>query len=233
MEQQGFELLSEREIQILHAATDGLTDQQIGNQIGISASTVNSYWVRIRGKLGHYSRTELVSRYLRKQALDEVDALKNRIAELEEQVLHAGQAALEAEHPDAFRIAFDLAPEAMFICDDQGLIIDANERLAQMFEYEAHRLRGTNFRRLFRTGFRVDSRFLTLDLSADPSQYRFGSPEVLYGSKGAGRGTFRAILCIGRASNKYPGIRCCVVRSFSDELQETLSRASSIASQFG
>ncbi|RYZ87846.1 MAG: LuxR family transcriptional regulator, partial [Proteobacteria bacterium] len=57
--------LSQREREVLDLAIDGHTDEQIAQSIGISVSTVNSYWVRIRAKVGPHSRTEIVSKMLR------------------------------------------------------------------------------------------------------------------------------------------------------------------------
>ena len=59
--------LSERELQVLEYAVKGHTDDMIARAMGIEKGTVNSYWVRIRGKLGHLSRTHLVSNYLQER----------------------------------------------------------------------------------------------------------------------------------------------------------------------
>jgi hypothetical protein len=40
----------------------------IAQELDIERGTVNSYWVRIRGKMGHCSRTELVARFVQKNA---------------------------------------------------------------------------------------------------------------------------------------------------------------------
>ncbi|MGV3614131.1 MAG: helix-turn-helix domain-containing protein [Fimbriimonas sp.] len=76
--------LSRRECEILDFASDGLTDQQIALRLKISTSTVNSYWVRVRGKLGQLSRTELVATSLRQQAKLEMRELQAQTAHLEE-----------------------------------------------------------------------------------------------------------------------------------------------------
>lgn len=52
--------LSERESAILSLAVMGKTDDQISFALNITSSTVNSYWVRIRSKLGPYSRVQIV-----------------------------------------------------------------------------------------------------------------------------------------------------------------------------
>jgi len=40
----------------------------VARELGIQCGTVNSYWVRIRGKLGNLSRSELVARFVQKNA---------------------------------------------------------------------------------------------------------------------------------------------------------------------
>lgn len=60
--------LSTRELSVLKLATQGFTDDMIARELNIERGTVNSYWVRIRGKLGHLSRTELVARYVQSNA---------------------------------------------------------------------------------------------------------------------------------------------------------------------
>ena len=78
--------LSNREHLILTLASKGFTDDMIARELGIKRGTVNSYWVRIRAKFGPLSRTELVARFVQKNA-DEVfsergDQLETEAAEL-------------------------------------------------------------------------------------------------------------------------------------------------------
>lgn len=60
--------LSGRELEVLSLAVKGYTDDMIAQELGIECGTVNSYWVRIRGKMGNFSRTELVARFVQKNA---------------------------------------------------------------------------------------------------------------------------------------------------------------------
>lgn len=57
--------LSRREEEILLLSADGNTDEQIAQKLRLSPATVNSYWSRIRTKLGVSSRTHAVAIYLR------------------------------------------------------------------------------------------------------------------------------------------------------------------------
>lgn len=60
--------LSTRELAVLTFASQGYTDNMVANELGIQCGTVNSYWVRIRGKLGNLSRSELVAHFIQKNA---------------------------------------------------------------------------------------------------------------------------------------------------------------------
>jgi len=72
-------VLSERELKIFELATLGQTDEQIARSLDIRSSTLNSYWARIRGKLGHLPRTALIAGVL-------VYRYEQRIEQLEQEV---------------------------------------------------------------------------------------------------------------------------------------------------
>jgi DNA-binding NarL/FixJ family response regulator len=98
---EALESLSKRERQIMLLAARGLTDSGIAQKLEISAATVGTYWGRIRTKLGHHSRTELVANYMREKAsatLDEMRKLNEALqAELELKSKTADQARGKAE----------------------------------------------------------------------------------------------------------------------------------------
>lgn len=60
--------LSAREHTVLSYAAQGYTDEMVSHELGIKRGTVNSYWIRIRGKLGNLSRSELVARFVQQNA---------------------------------------------------------------------------------------------------------------------------------------------------------------------
>lgn len=78
--------LSPREEAVLRHAAEGMTDQQIANTLDIRVSTVTTYWIRIRGKLGRLSRSELVAMWVRQHSQDTVDALRHEVASLRKQL---------------------------------------------------------------------------------------------------------------------------------------------------
>jgi DNA-binding NarL/FixJ family response regulator len=60
------EPLTDREIEVLRLTARGMTNKEIGRQLGISARTVQGHLANIYGKLGVYSRTEAVTEALRR-----------------------------------------------------------------------------------------------------------------------------------------------------------------------
>lgn len=60
--------LSPREEQIVALAVEGHTNMGIAHKLGLSLSTVNTYWVRIRMKVQGDSRTAVVARLIRQKA---------------------------------------------------------------------------------------------------------------------------------------------------------------------
>lgn len=98
--------LSPRERQLLVMATNGLTDQAIANELGISLATVSTYWGRVRIKYGPLGRTEIVARYLR--------ALMNRAT-----------AELRASE-SRMRTVLEALPVGVFLADAEGRPIYVN-----------------------------------------------------------------------------------------------------------
>jgi two-component system response regulator NreC len=66
----GLEILSDRELQVLELIAQGLTNPQIGAQLGISHKTVARHRERIMNKLDLHSSTELVKFAIRTGLID-------------------------------------------------------------------------------------------------------------------------------------------------------------------
>lgn len=124
-------------------ASEGLTDNGISQKLGISVATVNSYWVRIRSKLGAQSRTEAVAMALRAQAEVSLRKLQNeneRLAmELASTVPADSDGAVDA---GMFRDLLQAAADGILIVGRSGKIIACNPALAEMFGYRAEELVG-------------------------------------------------------------------------------------------
>jgi two-component system response regulator NreC len=66
----GLEALSKRELEVLEAVAEGYTNNQIGEQLGISPKTVARHRERIMHKLNLHSSTELVKFAIRTGLID-------------------------------------------------------------------------------------------------------------------------------------------------------------------
>ena len=64
---EGGSALSSREREIVLLAARGLTDKEIKRRLGVSTSTVATYWKRIRDKLDTVNRAEAIAKLLTTQ----------------------------------------------------------------------------------------------------------------------------------------------------------------------
>src|SRR5579863_4049936 len=60
--------LSPREEEIVELCVDGLTNEAIASRLGLSIGTVNTYWLRIKLKVGGQGRTDTVVRVIKERA---------------------------------------------------------------------------------------------------------------------------------------------------------------------
>lgn len=60
--------LSPREEEIVELCVDGLTNEAIAHKLNLSVGTVNTYWLRIRMKVGGSGRTDTVVRVIKERA---------------------------------------------------------------------------------------------------------------------------------------------------------------------
>jgi DNA-binding CsgD family transcriptional regulator len=220
------DMLSEREREILDSAIEGMTDQQIANRMGISASTVNSYWVRIRGKLGQLSRTELVSKIVQHRANLETTSLGRTIRDLEQELTVAKQRALNSEKADLCSAALDLNPEALVVFDDHGRIVLANPRFEHLFGLSAGGGVHVCIQQLFSDGVPNGK---TLDPEDLRNNFRIGVSKPLYGKRN--RQLFRLILLISKGELQGNPIYSCVVRTFNDEMAIAQDRAAVVMAE--
>lgn len=120
--------LSPREFRVLELAATGLTDKGIGAELGISPTTVLTYWTRIRGKIGPLTRAELVGHYVHCAAQSEVNLLK---AELEYHIENEHELEQKLNGLTTF---IDCAPVAMLIVRPEGTIQSGNALAADLLE---------------------------------------------------------------------------------------------------
>jgi len=60
--------LSPREEEIVELCVEGLTNEAIAHRLGLSVGTVNTYWLRIKLKVGGLGRTDTVVRVIKERA---------------------------------------------------------------------------------------------------------------------------------------------------------------------
>ena len=78
-------VLSPREEEIVQLCMDGFTNDGIANELGISVGTVNTYWLRIKLKVGGSGRTDTVVKVIKERAekaLREANVERIEIADL-------------------------------------------------------------------------------------------------------------------------------------------------------
>lgn len=136
------QLLSPREDKVLELACQGLTDKEIGFQLGISLTTVVTYWGRIRQKLGQRPRAELAAEFARLKVEREVEDLQRRLSYYREE-----RARLERDC-GTLNDFIDLAPDAMLFVSRDGTIIRANQAAADELDATQDQLTGSCIERL-------------------------------------------------------------------------------------
>ena len=77
----GAKCLSPREEQIVELCIEGLTNEAIAHRLGLSVGTINTYWLRIKLKVGGSGRTAAVARLVKGRALKEADVDRQVLAE--------------------------------------------------------------------------------------------------------------------------------------------------------
>ena len=125
--------LSPREAEIIELAIQGLTNEAISHKLEISVGTVNTYWLRIRLKVGGVGRTDSVAIVIKERAETALRAAnidRENLAELmAERELHllelrASQALLQ--------MAMDQIQSTVWATDkDLKLAVIANGALPQ------------------------------------------------------------------------------------------------------
>lgn len=122
------ENLSQQEIRVLELASKGQTDKGIGETLQISTSTVVTYWGRIRAKMGHQSRSELVANFVMSLAKTEVAGLRSEL----DQKSSEGEAL--SKDVERLKSLLEFAPEAMIIVNPEGEIQSGNHFAAELLE---------------------------------------------------------------------------------------------------
>lgn len=204
--------LSDRERQILELAALGRTDQAIGLELMISVGTVNTYWSRIRLKMGRLSRSELVTELAQDRAKVELDALRSENAQL--------LAALELLHVQESHARHDCertehlirsAPDAMLVVDAAGSIRLANEASETLFEYERGSLAGRHLRDLVPSRFHGEHAQRRNAYLSHPEKRTMGGDAVTTGVTRGGR-EIAIVATISVCKTDEGALAVCIIR---------------------
>ena len=129
---------------MLEMAAGGMTDQAIANKLGISISTIGTYWGRVRTKMGPLSRTELVAIHIQEKADRDLRELRSMNEKL------SGELSSKESQNDlaAFQAILDWSPDGIFLVDLDGTILRANRVAGGMFGFRPDDLEGVRVARL-------------------------------------------------------------------------------------
>jgi PAS domain S-box-containing protein len=223
MENETFPDLSPRETQLLLHAAEGMTDNGISQRLGISVATVNSYWVRIRSKLGAQSRTEAVAMALRAQAETNLRKLQSENERLAQELAAGAKPEHNGEmDPAALQGFLQAAADGIMIVGKSGTILGCNPAMAEMFGYAAEELVGQPVSTLIPERFRERHILFIQEYFHAPTRRRMGHQLFTPGRRKDGS-EFAVGVTLGTHDTVGGKFTVCMVRDATPEL-ETLKK---------
>ena len=125
--------LSPRESEIVELAIQGLTNEGIAHQLGLSVGTVNTYWLRIRLKVGGVGRTDSVAKVITERAERAIVLADEGRQDLVDYIANREHALLEARASLALlELAMDEIKSTVWVTDlDLVVTILANAGLPE------------------------------------------------------------------------------------------------------
>lgn len=204
--------LSTREGQLLELAAGGLTDTAIAHKLGVSETTVKTYWGRIRTKIGHYSRTELVAKVLRRSSLQAVAALREENRRLTHRFTQEAKGAAA----NIFKELIEQAADAILILSSDGVIRLTNESATQLFGWTASELKGQHVSMLLPERFRVIHGTHIEDYLAHPAKKTMGEHMATPALHRSGT-EFNISASLSATTHGSETVLLCVVRQVEEE----------------
>jgi PAS domain S-box-containing protein len=129
-------VLSGREKDVLLLASEGLTDKEICSRLNLTRSTIQTHWMRMRGKFGASSRGQIIAMAL---------SAAYKQAEREIRIAH-----------DWIRIMVDCAEDyAIFLIGPNEKIKSWNPGVLKVLGFEREEFIGLPFENLFTAGDRA------------------------------------------------------------------------------
>lgn len=207
--------LSERERQLLDLAAEGCTDNAISHRLGISLATVNTYWGRIRIKLGPLNRTELVAVYIQEQATKTLDEMRDRNKELVSELAeHAQTVSMLKSSLELFRGLVETAPDGIILVSEEGIIELANEQAEVMFGYKKDEMLGKHVEYLVPERYRRDHAVNRDEYHHHPTKRRMGHSMPTFALRRDGT-EFRMATALSATPTPRGLLITCIVRDLS------------------
>lgn len=134
--EQNLERLSPRERHVVDLASAGLTDHAIQSELSISVGTLNTYWGRIRFKLGGLSRVEIATHLTAAKAARQIETLRQENAELIGKLRAVEVREVTGEGGlDEMGFLLHAAPDALMVFDHEGFVRIANPAAEELLGY--------------------------------------------------------------------------------------------------
>jgi PAS domain S-box-containing protein len=166
--------LSEREQQLISFAARGYTDTAIAHQLGISEATVNTYWGRVRIKLGPLNRTELVAMALREESEMKLGELRSENQRLVDEIQRLrSESGGDDEDSQALQV-LEEAPDPIVVVNSSFEITFCNRACEGMFGYTREELIGRSISSLVPARFRTSHRKHMEVYMRNPERRRMG-----------------------------------------------------------
>ncbi|RYG21647.1 LuxR family transcriptional regulator [bacterium] len=221
-------VLSIREREVVELAVTGHTDEQIAQALSITTSTVNSYWVRIRGKVGPLSRSEIVGKmihagYREERALREAEIA--RLSGLLRTVnarLAGVQRQLDAsDGVDWHLLALHFASEALLVVKGEAEVVYANLQAERLFGCNPNALVGTSVCELTCADGRERRRTRIRDFmhEAAPGRIALGVREPCFAHPYEGE-DFRVTMVFERFDTQEGNMAIVTVKEFLADVEE-------------
>jgi PAS domain-containing protein len=105
--------------------------------LGIRVSTVTTYWVRIRSKVGQLNRAELIALCVRQKSQEAVTELRNEVMKLRaENSDLAKVAATSGKRAEIGLAALDEVPCGVIVARSDGTFLMSNKPACDLLGYE-------------------------------------------------------------------------------------------------
>lgn len=221
--------LSPREEEVINLAAQGLTDNGIANRLEISATTVNSYWVRIRSKLGSLSRTELVRDYLMAGADRALRAVQEENERLHQELRTLSSNGKPSAEPSAaWAEILQRSSDTVLLVGVDGAVTHASRSATALFGYEIEELIGLPVEDLVPGDLRTVHHIHRTDYVSNPTSRKMGGHIATPALRKDGS-MFPVSVVLTPVDSEVGVSISCYLRDISSELESARIQLASVA----